>query len=119
MGWIGIPFGMIGNTPIAKLITLHTVSYWQILGAIKMLRLSEDTSSTAELHPQGQTRVRAAADLVGVNYQTLRRWWQTDKFPKPIDINGILLFKNSDLLAWLASHQVNNDSEHLESTQGA
>ncbi|WP_333613679.1 helix-turn-helix transcriptional regulator [Psychrobacter sp.] len=76
-----------------------------------MLQLSEDKTNKNQLHPQGQTRVRPAADLIGVNYQTLRRWWQTDKFPKPININGILLFRNSDLLAWLEGHQADNDND--------
>jgi predicted DNA-binding transcriptional regulator AlpA len=68
-----------------------------------MLHISDNPQTTAELHPNGQTRIKAAANLIGVHHQTLRRWWKADKFPQPIDINGILLFKNADLLAWLAS----------------
>lgn len=66
-----------------------------------MLNMTEQLPQAVELHPQGQTRIKAAADLVGVHHQTLRRWWKADKFPKPTDINGILLFKNSDLLAFI------------------
>lgn len=66
-----------------------------------MLNITDNPQSPTELHPQGQTRIKAAASLIGVHHQTLRRWWKAGKFPKPIDINGILLFKNADLLAWL------------------
>ena len=76
-----------------------------------MLNLSESTQPSVQLHPQGQTRIKAAAALVGVHHQTLRRWWKDDKFPKPTDIHGILLFKNADLLAWLASHNMDADSD--------
>ncbi|MFI8553554.1 MULTISPECIES: helix-turn-helix transcriptional regulator [unclassified Psychrobacter] len=66
-----------------------------------MLNIADNPQTPSTLHPQGQTRIKAAADLIGVHHQTLRRWWKADKFPKPTDINGILLFKNADLLAWL------------------
>ena len=79
-----------------------------------MLKLSEDTSPTAELHPLGQTRVLAAAELVGVSRQTLRRWYRAGKFPKPLQINGMLLFKNADLIEWF-----NNNGSVSKQTQGA
>ena len=62
-----------------------------------------EVTTTAELHPNGNTRIKQAAAIVGVSPITLRRWWQAEppKFMKPTDINGILLFKNSDLIAWL------------------
>lgn len=75
-----------------------------------MLNISESTQSPVQLHPQGQTRIKAAAKLIGVHHQTLRRWWKDDKFPRPTDIHGILLFKNADLLSWLASHSPDVDS---------
>jgi predicted DNA-binding transcriptional regulator AlpA len=78
-----------------------------------MLQVSDNPQTAKELHPQGQTRIKAAAKLVGVHHQTLRRWWKKDKFPKPIDINGILLFKNSDLLDWLASHKPCADNNQV------
>ena len=53
------------------------------------------------LNPQGYSRIKPTAELIGLHHQTLRRWWKADKFPKPTDINGILLFRNADLLAWL------------------
>lgn len=79
-----------------------------------MLKLSEDTSLTAELHPLGQTRVLTACELVGVSRQTLRRWYRSDKFPKPLEINGMLLFKNSDLIEWF-----DKNASSSEKTQGA
>ena len=74
-----------------------------------MLNISNNPTTTAELHPQGQTRIKAAAAIVGVHHQTLRRWWTADKFPKPTNIHGILLFRNADLLAWLESHHSKNE----------
>lgn len=79
-----------------------------------MLKLSEDTSPTAELHPLGQTRVLPAAELAGVSRQTLRRWYRAGKFPKPLKINGMLLFKNSDLIEWFEKN-----ASKGEQTQGA
>lgn len=75
-----------------------------------MLNIQEVTSNHQVLHPQGQSRIQPTADLIGVHHQTLRRWWKAGKFPKPININGILLFKNADVLAWLENvHQSSND----------
>ena len=62
------------------------------------------TEHPAPLNPQGYSRIQPTADLVGIHHQTLRRWWKSDKFPKPLDINGIPMFRNTELLAWLASH---------------
>lgn len=59
------------------------------------------------LHPQGQSRIKATADLLGVHHQTLRRWWRTGKFIKPTNINGILMFRNADILAWLDKQHAN------------
>ena len=75
-----------------------------------MLNIQEPTQETTALHPQGQSRIKPTADLIGVHHQTLRRWWKAGKFPKPININGILLFKNADVLAWLENvHRSSND----------
>lgn len=76
-----------------------------------MLNISNNSQDLAQLHPQGQTRIKATAKLIGVHHQTLRRWWKADKFPRPTDIHGILLFKNADLLSWLASHDMDADSD--------
>ena len=70
-----------------------------------MLNIQEPTQETTALHPQGQSRIKPTADLIGVHHQTLRRWWKAGKFPKPLEINGILLFRNADVLAWLENAQ--------------
>lgn len=75
-----------------------------------MLHVSNNPQTTAELHPQGQTRIKAAASLLGVHHQTLRRWWKAGKVPKPTNVHGILLFKNSDLIAFVESQHATNDS---------
>lgn len=74
-----------------------------------MLNISNNPQSPSQLHPQGQTRIKAAASLIGVHHQTLRRWWKSEKFPKPININGILLFRNADILLFLDSQQSTSD----------
>lgn len=74
-----------------------------------MLNISNNPQSSSQLHPQGQTRIKAAASLIGVHHQTLRRWWKSDKFPKPVNINGILLFRNADILSFLDSQQPTSD----------
>lgn len=74
-----------------------------------MLHISDNPQTSAELHPNGQTRIKSAANLIGVHHQTLRRWWKAEKFPKPININGILLFRNADILSFLESQNTNSD----------
>ena len=74
-----------------------------------MLNISNNPQNPSQLHPQGQTRIKAAAALIGVHHQTLRRWWKSDKFPRPMNINGILLFRNADILSFLASQQSTSD----------
>lgn len=74
-----------------------------------MLNISNNPQNSSQLHPQGQTRIKAAASLIGVHHQTLRRWWKSDKFPKPMNINGILLFRNADILSFLDSQQPTSD----------
>ena len=71
---------------------------------------STDTSQTPPaIHPDGQMRIKQAAALIGVSPLTLRRWWQAEKFIKPSNINGILLFKNSDILAFIDSQHANSE----------
>lgn len=74
-----------------------------------MLNISNNPQNLSQLHPQGQTRIKSAAALIGVHHQTLRRWWKSDKFPKPMNINGILLFRNADILSFLDSQQPTSD----------
>ena len=81
-----------------------------------MSNISSSTQPTTEqpapLNPQGYSRIQPTADIAGVHHQTLRRWWKADKFPKPINVNGIPMFRNGDILVWLESHATDN-------TQGA
>lgn len=60
----------------------------------------------APLNPQGFTRIKPTAELIGLHHQTLRRWWKADKFPKPININGVPMFRNADILVFLETQQV-------------
>ncbi len=66
-------------------------------------------TDTPAIHPDGQMRIKQAAALIGVHPLTLRRWWQAEKFIKPSNVNGILLFKNSDILAFIDSQHSNKD----------
>ena len=66
-------------------------------------------TDTPAIHPDGQMRSKQAAALIGVHPLTLRRWWQAEKFIKPSNVNGILLFKNSDILAFIDSQHSNKD----------
>tara|TARA_R110002124_G_scaffold286202_1_gene466339 strand:- start:153 stop:407 length:255 start_codon:yes stop_codon:yes gene_type:complete len=62
------------------------------------------TEQPTPLNPQGYSRIQPTAELIGLHHQTLRRWWKADKFPKPINVNGIPMFRNADLLLWLENH---------------
>jgi len=55
------------------------------------------------LNPQGYSRIKPTAELIGLHHQTLRRWWKVGKFPKPVNVNGVPMFRNADLLAFLDS----------------
>lgn len=59
------------------------------------------TDTPTPLHPQGSSRIIPTAKLLGIHQHTLRRWWNAGKFPKPIYLNGLPVFKNADILAWL------------------
>ncbi|MBZ1392678.1 helix-turn-helix transcriptional regulator [Psychrobacter pacificensis] len=59
----------------------------------------------APLNPQGYSRIQPTAELIGLHHQTLRRWWKANKFPKPINVNGVPMFRNSDILRFLENHQ--------------
>ena len=65
------------------------------------LNISEPKYDVGKLNPQGQSRIKPTAKLIGVHHQTLRRWWNSGRFPKPIEVNGILLFENKDILNFL------------------
>jgi len=63
------------------------------------------TEQPTPLNPQGYSRIKPTAELIGLHHQTLRRWWKANKFPKPIDVNGIPMFRNSDILRFLDDQQ--------------
>lgn len=63
------------------------------------------TNQPAPLNPQGFSRIKPTADLLGIHHQTLRRWWKSGRFSKPINVNGIPMFRNSDVLAFLENQQ--------------
>ncbi len=53
------------------------------------------------LPTEGFIRVMPLSQRLGIHHQTLRRWWKSDKFPKPQTRNGILLFSNAEVKAWI------------------
>lgn len=63
------------------------------------------TEHPTPLNPQGYSRIQPTAELIGLHHQTLRRWWKADKFPRPININGIPMFRNSDILYFIENQQ--------------
>ena len=63
------------------------------------------TEQPTPLNPQGYSRIKPTAELIGLHHQTLRRWWKADKFPKPIDVNGIPMFRNSEILRFIENQQ--------------
>ncbi len=76
-----------------------------------MLHTSKNptTEQSTPLNPQGYSRIKPTAKLTGFHHQTLRRWWKVDKFPKPTYVNGVPMFRNADILAWLDSHHTNSE----------
>lgn len=83
-----------------------------------MLNMTEHPPKALELHPQGQTRIKPAADLLGVHHQTLRRWWKAGKIAKPTNIHGILLFKNADLLAFIERGHASDTGDQAQEMEG-
>ena len=67
--------------------------------------IQNTTKQPTPLNPQGYSRIKPTAELIGLHHQTLRRWWKADKFPKPINVNGIPMFRNSDILRFIESQQ--------------
>lgn len=74
-----------------------------------MTQATDNVQTPPAIHPDGQMRIKQAAALIGVSPLTLRRWWQAEKFIKPSNVNGILLFKNSDILAFIDSQHANSE----------
>ncbi len=71
----------------------------------------QTTPQIQTLNPQGQSRIKATAELLGVHHQTLRRWWHKGLINKPTEINGMLFFRNSDILKFL-------DEQHNKASNG-
>ncbi len=40
-------------------------------------------------------------NIIGINRKTLRRWWEKDKFPKPVKFNSRLYWRQSTIDVWL------------------
>lgn len=79
------------------------------------LNISEPDFSVDKLNPQGQSRIKPTAKLIGVHHQTLRRWWKSGRFPKPVEVNGILLFENKDILNFLQKKTFDDSSSEKKS----
>lgn len=62
-----------------------------------------------DLAPTGHTRIMALAKYLGIHHQTLRGWVRDDKIPQPKVINGIKLFDNAEVLAWLKKQRATTD----------
>ena len=73
--------------------------------------------NTTELHPQAFSRVQSVADLFEVTPRTIKSWYKAGKFIEPVNINGILLFKNSDLIAWIGKQQSVTNEAQIMTTQ--
>ena len=53
-------------------------------------------------NPQGLTLLAQTAQLFNRHSMTIRRWIKSNPdFPRPLTINGMYYFKNSDLLAFV------------------
>lgn len=64
-------------------------------------KIHKSAEPTTELPKQGFIRIKPCASFLNIHHQTLRRWWKNDLFPKPHKINGMVLFKNSEVLEWI------------------
>ena len=59
------------------------------------------TTTTTPLMPGGYSRVDQVADLLAIHRTTLYRWSKRGKFPQPVKVNGVTLYKNDDLRTFL------------------
>lgn len=77
------------------------------------MTIQSNTSTTTahQLAPTGHTRIMALAQYLGIHHQTLRGWIRDDKIPQPKIINGIKLFDNAEILAWLEESAQSNKAE--------
>ncbi len=58
------------------------------------------------LPTEGFIRVMPLSKRLGIHHQTLRRWWKKNSFPKPQKRNGILLFNNAEVKAWINNQPI-------------
>lgn len=77
-----------------------------------MTNVSNNPTNEAKLASNGYTRIMPMADYLGVHHQSVRRWIKQGKMPAPKVVNGLQLFDNAEINAWLESHTTEN-------TQGA
>jgi len=50
--------------------------------------------------------------MIGRNRVTLRRWWLTDKFPRPVKLNGTTLAWHSDAInEWIEQTILNGEKD--------
>lgn len=77
-----------------------------------MTNVSNPTAHEAKLASEGYTRIMPMAEYLGVHHQSIRRWIKQGKMPAPKLVNGLQLFNNAEINAWLESHATDN-------TQGA
>ena len=72
------------------------------------------TNTAPQLAPTGHTRIMALAQYLGIHHQTLRGWIKQKKIPQPRIINGIKLFDNAEILAWLEESKQGSQSNKAE-----
>lgn len=52
--------------------------------------------------------------MIGRNRVTLRRWWLTDKFPRPVKLNGTTLAWHCDEIdAWIEETILNGERDTI------
>lgn len=68
-----------------------------------MTNVSNPTAHEAKLASNGYTRIMPMAEYLGVHHQSIRRWIKQGKMPAPKVVNGLQLFNNAEINAWLES----------------
>ena len=52
-------------------------------------------------NPSEYMRVAELAAILKIHKNTLYKWVRDNQFPKPIKVNGVTLFKSSDVMEYL------------------
>ena len=68
-----------------------------------MTNVSNSPTNEAKLASNGYTRIMPMAEYLGVHHQSIRRWIRQGKMPAPKVVNGLQLFNNAEINAWLES----------------